>query len=623
MTKATECRKVYNIIFAGGSIPPMTASLISVTNGYETYVYTDRGRSFNGIELVDNFHNMGFDVSKTQSVDDEKSFNAAVNTVKQIKAKDKDAYFYFYTGESRGLKCAAIASNAGLTKDDFHIFMIEDGIDSYKKFAVNYGENAACEEVYQAVYNKAFSLTKRKWFSRKTAEKVVGILKNMEKNNGPAGKYMEKLGQQRFEKSLKKAEKYFEKITSRTDNRYDNSIFAADYRWPFALAALENFTYMLQDKEKIYSIVKGTNNSFMLRFFDVENNGENCCAHMEYKNLAQRIMQLSDEQKKKYLGLMFGRYGEEVNNVFFRKNREDLQAPAEKLVYVNARFDTMFARPVTNKVYGLGGISEEKTVSSYSSLDGKYKSPFLFEKEEDWEILADALDMLDSCSQAPQNVIRQAKAKVFNMYADYIFTAKLIYKLYGDRYDIIVKNHPRTDIGTSSEWANYKIYYNGENCVDYGAALDKALMDFHKKDSVGRYIGLVNGSISTECFEYIDAQVSFAGQPSSVYNGLSDSADIPFIIVDTDMDITGGDSAHVAYSAVSGRYISGKMKFKDTDGKIKDTVFYNTGNTLKACSRAADDESLAGFYDSLYANWLERKYPQAKDIDSQGFAVLE
>ena len=246
----------------------------------------------------------------------------------------------------------------------------------------------------------------------------------------------------------------------------------------------------------------------------------------------------------------------------------------------------------------------------------------MFEKEEDWEILAGAFDMLDSCSQAPQNVTRQAKAKVFNMYADYIFTAKLVYKLYGDRYDIIVKNHPRTDIGTSSEWANYKIYYNGESCVDYGAALDKALMDFHKKDSVGRYIGLVNGSISTECFEYIDAQVSFAGQPSSVYNGLSDSADIPFIIVDTDMDITGGDSAHVAYSAVSGRYISGKMKFKDADGKVKDTVFYNTGNTLKACSRAADDESLAGFYDSLYANWLERKYPQAKDIDSQGFAVL-
>ncbi|MBQ9844464.1 MAG: hypothetical protein IJO54_00050 [Oscillospiraceae bacterium] len=621
-----NCRNYYNIIFAGGTIPPMMAVLMAVKNGYETYIYTDRGRSFSGIESAEGFHNMGFDTEKVQFMDGEKAFNCAINTMKKIKTNDEKAYFYIYTGESRGLKCAALAANSGLSAEDFHIFMLEDGIDSYKKFARNYGENAAYEEIYLRIYTLCMKLTKRKWLSAKLAGKTAAKLQQSAKKGGAAKRYMDSIAENRFKQAAHKAGKLFAQIISSGSNRHDDSVLKADYRWPFALAALENYTYILQDKGKVYDTVKAIGNRYMLEYFDVEHDGADSRARVKYENLAQKMAELSDEQMNKYLGIVFGRYSDEVRYVFSRQNRADAVAPKKKLVYINARFDTMFVHPVTNRIYGTGGIKAEETnITSYEALDERYKSVFLFAHKEDWQIMADAFSEAEQYKDAPQNVINQAKAELFNIYADYVFVIKLIYILYGDRYDIIVKNHPRMDFGTSSEWVYQKIGYGDDKYIDYGKILDKAFINFHKHDSMGRYIGVVNGSLSTECFEYTDADVSFGGQPSSVYNGLSDKADIPFIIADTDADITGRDDAHISHSAVSGRYSAGKMKYTAEDGTVKDTFFCNSGNLLKSCSTAATklgESSLAQFYDGLFAEWLKKAYPQAKDIDEQGFAVM-
>ena len=626
MAKCTQDRKIYNIIFAGGNIPPMTAVLMAVKNGYETYVYTDRGRSFAGVELVDGFHNMGFDTEIVQSLDDEKAFNTAVSCIKNIKTKDDTSFFNIYTGESRGFKCAAIAANAGLGKDDFHIFMLEDGIDSYKKFAANYGQDAARQQICDFLV----SILKRKWLCGKISDRIYSAVNSVSAGKGvlsnSAKKFLEKLSEKRVVNAQNYVKKTLNKILSATSNRYDNPDFSADYRWPFFLAEHENFTYCLQDEKKVENIVRASGNNALKQIFDTEGNGKNSLINMEYKNLSRRAAELDDRKKEQYLTVMFGGHGKEIYSLFGRKERCGEPAPQKKLVYVSSRLDTMFVKPVTNRVYGLGALSETAVFpTDYSQLPDKYKTIFLF-NEENYGILSEAAAELDKIKDAPEEIIVKAKARVFNLYADYVFTAKLIYLLYGDRYDILVKNHPRTDIGCSFDWNDYyRIPYGDGKVVDYGRILDSALQKFHREDNVGRYIGVINGSLSTECFEYIDAQVSFCGQPSSVYNGLSDNADIPFIIVDSDISVAGEDSAHVSYSAVSGRYNSGKMKYTGEDGNRVDTVFYNTGNVLKACSRAAADrgeKALAEFYDSLFINWLEKKYPQAKDIDNQGFAVV-
>ena len=629
MTKTDNGKNCYNIIFAGGNIPPMTALIMSVANGYETYMYTDRGRSFAGIENSARFHNMGFKTDRVQSLDLEQAFVCAVSAVKEIKSRDKNAFFYIYTGESRGLKCAAIAANAGLTKEDFHIIMLEDGIDSYKKFELNYGEKAAEQEIYTFVYSTLYRLTKRVWLSRKTAEKTTDCLSAISRKNTAAGravkKYFDRIKEHRFEKSLKKVKKYFKKIMSSQNTKHDDKLIETDYRWPFALSALDNYSYILQDKSKIYSILKGTGNRHMFRIFDLEGEGINSALKVEYRNVARSIAQLTAEQKKEYLGIMFGSCSEDVNKLFTRKSRGEKSAPDRKLVYINARFDTVFVHPVTDGVYGIGAISDTAAFpSSYSQLEDKYKSVFLFENESDWNILSDALNLIDEYKDIPDEYIRRAKAKVFNIYADYVFTIKLLYCLYGEEYDIIVKNHPRADITTYNEWVDFKIFCGRDGYINYAPALGTALAAFHREDTTGRYIGLVDSCLSTECFEYIDADVSFCGQPSSVYNGLSDNAEIPFITVDTDKDITGGDDAHVAYSAVAGRYAAGKMKFTDADGNCRDTVFYNTGNMLKACAYAAEkagDTNLADMYKARFAKWIKKNYPGAVDINPQGFIV--
>ena len=66
------------------------------------------------------------------------------------------------------------------------------------------------------------------------------------------------------------------------------------------------------------------------------------------------------------------------------------------------------------------------------------------------------------------------------------------------------------------------------------------------------------------------------------------------------------------------------MKYTDSQGTAKDTVYMNTGNILKACAYAAEkagDTALASQYDKLFAVWMGKTHPSAKDIDPQGFAV--
>ena len=69
----------YNIIFALATIPPVLAALDAIGNGYETYAIIERGKTYNGIDSLEYFHNAGFDPSNNQSTGfTEQEFNSMV-----------------------------------------------------------------------------------------------------------------------------------------------------------------------------------------------------------------------------------------------------------------------------------------------------------------------------------------------------------------------------------------------------------------------------------------------------------------------------------------------------------------------------------------------------------------
>ena len=120
----------YNIIFALATIPPVLAALDAIGNGYETYAIIERGKTYNGIDSLEYFHNAGFDQTNNQSSGfTEEEFTAMVEKVKELKGKD--VYFNIYVQDGTALMGAAIAANAGLTVDDFHVYMCEDGTGAY------------------------------------------------------------------------------------------------------------------------------------------------------------------------------------------------------------------------------------------------------------------------------------------------------------------------------------------------------------------------------------------------------------------------------------------------------------------------------------------------------------
>ena len=54
VTAPAHDAKIYNIIFALATVPPVLAALDSIGSGYETYAIIERGKTYNGIEKPNN-----------------------------------------------------------------------------------------------------------------------------------------------------------------------------------------------------------------------------------------------------------------------------------------------------------------------------------------------------------------------------------------------------------------------------------------------------------------------------------------------------------------------------------------------------------------------------------------
>ena len=566
--------KVYNIIFALATVPPVLAALDSIGSGYETYAIIERGKTYNGIEKIENFHNAGFDPESNESngfTSDE--FGAMVDKVKELREAEENSFFYIYAQDATALRAAAVVANADIPVEDFHIIMCEDGTGAYK--------------------------TLREYFFDEKGsplDKFLSLLNEV----GPA----------------------FNTVMSMRDNKNSDELLIYSLPTAFALSVLPNFTYWLQDGENVAGILRDTE---LAPIFGVGNsaNSTEFSANLRYMTIAEKINELTDEQKADYLTLMYGDYYDNTYAALTRTTRAGEAAPAEKLVFIGARHG-YYPKFASDEKYGIGGIGESGSIpESYAELDEKYKTPLLFGSESDYAILLSVINDASNYPSAPADVIAQMKAECFDLYLDYIFTFKFIYSLYGADSDIILKGHPREVIGASDEWNNrYTVKHvevegDGikETKYSYDKLVDAAICAFHAKDSTGKLIGMVPYGTAAENLAYLGVDITVCGLPSSTYSGLDTGVPILFVMAETDESVCGDDSQ------VKDRFNAGNLTYT-LDGEQVNSIFYNNGNVCKYTAQIlknAGEGTSSAEFEKLFEAWLAANRPGSNDIDAQGF----
>lgn len=590
---ATDADEVYNIIFALATVPPVLASLDAINNGYETYAIIERGKTYNGIEKLEYFHNAGFDPANNLSNGfTATEFDAMVNTIKELKDDEKKVYFNIYVQDGTALMGAAIAANAGLSTDEFHVIIIEDGTGAYNALYNTYVKGKVVSGEADGVYDA-------------------------------------------YKAKVEQAKADFETVMGKTDNKVDDAVFKYNIGSAYALAALPNFTYWLQDEATVLDILTeaGTeeNPTLLLSVFGAEGYDEEVeySASLKYQKISETIQLLTEEERNDYLTLMYGDYFRDTYLGLTRTQRAGEAAPSKKLVYIGARHKG-YPHLATDATHGIGGLAEDATVpASYAELDAKYKTSLLFGTESDYALFLEVLNNADNYYEGTDELKRAAQVACFNYYIDYIYTLKLTYALYGEEYDIIMKGHPREAVGGSDEWGSiYSVVYQEEGSEEnkyyvYDKLLDNALMAFHTKDSVGKYYGMVPYGTSAENLAYLGVEIAICGLPSSTYNGYDTDVDVVFIMAETNEDITGS-GAETPASQVKARYEAGNLHYTDKDGNEAVTEFYNTGYVYKALASVytkKGDTANAEKYTNLFKSWLAANHAGASDIDGQGFPV--
>ncbi len=582
-----EGATVYNVIFALATIPPVLAALDCIDNGYETYAIIERGKTYNGIESLERFHNAGFDTATNLSNGfTETEFGAIVNKIKELNDGTENAFFNIYVQDGTALKGVGVAANAGLSEEQFHIYMIEDGTGAYNALYAAYVNGKTVSDTTDEIYDN---------YRSKAAD----------------------------------AKHDYEAVMAKTDNKNDDRLFAYDIGKAFALASLPNFTYWLQNGGTVADILENTGNvkTKLLSAFGIDGYHDevDCRLNLRFTSISDVISNLSETEREGYLTLMYGDYYQDTYAALTRTERAGEAAPKEKLVFIGSRHNG-YPAFASGAEHGIGGMRLSEAVpATYAELDDKYKSELLFGTEADYNaFLAILNDSSNFGADDPEEGISRAKAACFNFYIDYMFTLKLTYALYGDDYDIIMKGHPRESLGDSAQWGDrYKVLYGDEQIYVFDKLFDNLLLGFHENDSVGKYIGMVPYGTAAENLAYLGIDITIAGLPSSTYSGYDPDVDVLFILASTNEDIVG-TGAETAASQVRERYEKGNLTYTDKDGNEKVTEFLNVGNVYKAVrklAQASNNSAVADHYETLFANWLTANRPGATDINGQGFAI--
>lgn len=534
----------YNVIVTVASVPPVIASLESIQNGSSTYAYIERGKTYSGIDSVEQFEKIdGFNNTTNYSTGiTPDMFNHTVATIQQILARDEDAFIKLYCVDYNAFAAYAMAMNAGLTSSQFKIIMIEDGRGAYSYIQANYVDGqASAQSAYENYLNKV-----------EECERTLQEIAQAEGNSGY-------------------------KIIDNT---------AA-----VALAYLDNFEYIVQSKDGIEEILNSNSsiaNSNLYSVLKIASKNGVKSANIRYKSISKYVSELSAKQKEDYLTLMFGNDRTLTEELFSRTTAKGENVPTKKLVYIGGRVVGSSINMVKDMV------SVDELVESYDLLNADYKE--VFSNAEDYALIYNIV------SQSSYS--DQAKVNAMNHYMEYAFALKTTYRLYGEEYDILFKGHPRELVNDINTWddSRYRVNIGTDDVPQYDnykSMLYNMVNAFYNQDSEGKFIGILPGGVAAENFAYLDKNFALGGLSSSTYTGYETDVIVEFIL-------SSGTTTIQTEGSVSARYNNGTLTWtKDGDTNYT-TKMLNKGNLYKTLAEyyAEKDNNLKNKYETLLNEWL-------------------
>lgn len=575
---AKSYKTTYNIIYTVATIPPVLAALDSIDNGCETYAYIERGKTYSGIEKVDNFYNIGFNTSSNSSSGfTQHSFELVTNKIKELNVFGNEK-FNIYVQDGTALLGLGVAANSKLYKNQYNIIMCEDGTGAYAALKTGYVNGKVISSSKDEIYDNYYT-----------------AVNNMQVT--------------------------VDNILASSNHMIAESVFYYNIPNAFALAGIDNFTYWLQDKTQIKDILEkastGSTKTKLLSSFEIEGYEEknDLKLNVKYESINECVAKLNDKDKTKYLTLMYGNYYNDTYNTLTRTTLSDgtTSVPDKKLVFIGTRIKNS---PNMISLLGIGNATSASEVpDEYNLLDKKYKNSLLFPNEEDYMVLINSVNNDTSYLSAPTQEQKEAiRVQCFNYYLNYILTIKYTYAQYGSDYDIIMKGHPSEVLGAYQNWTSH---YTANGYV-YDKLINDVFLAFHQQDSIGKYVGMVPYGTAAENLAYLGANISIGGLNSSTYTGYDTSVDVLFVLETTNSNITSNTN-------LNSRYEAGNLIYHKESEEFN-TKYDNNGNILKTLVKiytSSGETELAASYQTKFENWLKSTFNLEEvgshDIDDQGF----
>ena len=581
--------KEYNIIFTLATIPPVLAALDSISNGNETYAFIERGKTFNGIEGVAGFNNIGFNKSNNASTGfNNEQLNTVIAKVKSLNVHGNEK-FKIYVCDHHVLMGFCVAAGAALKDTQYQIVLCENGGRTYEGLIGNYITDKTVDSSTDDPYDT---------FVEDVASVKAKIASTLSKTNHKMN----------FEKG---------------------------YNLAYPAATLSNVKYLIQDEVRIKNSLEGVGSedykTKLLSVFGLEENNKNAqlSMNLEFGSISNKVEKLTTAQKMNYLKLMYGEYYEDTHDTLTRTTLSDntTKVPAEKLVFIGSRANSY---PNVAKEFGYAVTDASQVPDSYAALNSIYKTDFLFGTAEDYQLFISELKKAtnyENDTLPEQDLLDAIKVNCFNYYINYLFTLKFTYLKYGKDYDIILKGHPSEVLGEHETWTQHYNVKVNENDYNYDKLYDNLLLSFHEKDSIGKYVGLIPFGTAAENLAYLGVHISLCGLPSGTYTGYEPSVDIKFVMsmVNTAIDKD---------TNLSGRYADGTLLDHDKAGNESITAFYNIGNLYKQMieyysSEAHGNSEYKAAYEEKFKAWLRavngldvNANIDGYDVNEQGFLTI-